>query len=171
MSADPEFENLVELYYRDLYRFGFSLTGSEVDAIDLTQETFYVWANKRHQLRNPTSVKGWLFTTLHREFLKICRHRKRVAHEPIDEGAQNLPHVPADVVNRIDAQTLLKFLGEIDEGYRAPLVLYYLEDLSYKQIGEVLAIPLGTVQSRIARAKIKLLELLTETNPAPPHRK
>ena len=165
MSADPEFENLVELYYRDLYRFGFSLTGSEVDATDLTQETFYVWANKRHQLRNPTSVKGWLFTTLRREFLKICRHRKRVAHEPIDEGAQNLPHVPADVVNRIDAQTLLKFLGEIDEGYRAPLVLYYLEDLSYKQIGEVLAIPLGTVQSRIARAKIKLLELLTEAKP------
>jgi RNA polymerase sigma-70 factor, ECF subfamily len=60
---------------------------------------------------------------------------------------------------------LLNVLGEIDEGYRAPLVLYYLEDLSYKQIGEVLAIPLGTVQSRIARAKIKLLELLTETKP------
>jgi len=165
MSGDPEFENLVELYYRDLYRFGFSLTGSEVDAIDLTQETFYIWANKRHQLRNPTSVKSWLFTTLHREFLKICRRRRRVAHEPIDESAQNLPHISADVVNRIDAQTLLNVLGQIDEGYRVPLVLYYLEDLSYKQIGEVLAIPLGTVQSRIARAKIKLLELLSETKP------
>ena len=168
MSADPEFENLVKLYYRDLYRFGFSLTGSEGDATDLTQETFYIWANKRRQLRNPTSVKSWLFTTLHREFLKICRHRKRVAHEPIDEGAQNLPHVSADVVNRIDAQTLLDALGEIDEGYRAPLVLYYLEDLSYKQIGDVLAIPLGTVQSRIARAKIKLLQLLGETKPCTP---
>jgi len=136
MSADPEFENLVKLYYRDLYRFGFSLTGSEFDATDLTQETFYIWANKRHQLRNPANVKGWLFTTLHREFLKICRHRKR---------------------------TLLNFLGQIDECYRAPLVLYYLEDLSYKQIGNVLAIPLGTVQSRIARAKIKLFQLLSET--------
>src|SRR5438046_8447846 len=165
MSADPEFENLVKLYYRDLYRFGFSLTGSEVDATDLTQETFYIWANKRHQLRNPGNVKGWLFTTLRREFLKICRHRKRVAHEPINEDAQNSPHVSADVVNRINAQTLLNVLGEIDEGYRTPLVLYYLEDLSYKQIGEVLAIPLGTVQSRIARAKIKLFELLTETKP------
>jgi RNA polymerase sigma factor (sigma-70 family) len=167
MSADQEFENLVNLYYRDLYRFGFSLTGSEVDATDLTQETFYIWASKGHQLKNPGNVKGWLFTTLHREFLKICRRRKRVADDPIDEGAQNFPHVSADVVNRIDAQTLLKVLGEIDEGYRAPLVLYYLEDLSYKQIGEVLAIPLGTVQSRIARAKIKLLQLLSETKPRP----
>ena len=69
------------------------------------------------------------------------------------------------MVNRIDAQTLLNVLGQIDEGYRAPLVLYYLEDLSYKQIGDVLAIPLGTVQSRIARAKIKLLQLLSETKP------
>jgi RNA polymerase sigma factor (sigma-70 family) len=165
MSADPEFEKLVKLYYRDLYRFGFSLTGSEADATDLAQETFYIWANKRYQLRNPGNVKGWLFTTLHREFLKICRRRKRVLDEPINERAQNLPLVYADVVNRIDAQTLLNALGQIDEGYRVPLVLYYLEDLSYKQIGNVLAIPLGTVQSRIARAKIKLLQLLSETKP------
>jgi len=163
MSADPEFENLVKLYYRDLYRFGFSLTGSEADATDLAQETFYIWANKRHQLKNPTSVKSWLFTTLHREFLKVCRRRKLVAYEPINEGTQNLPHVSADVVNHIDAKTLLKVLRELDETYRAPLVLYYLEDFSYKKIGDVLTIPLGTVQSRIARAKIKLLQLLNET--------
>ena len=59
MSADLEFENLVQLYYRDLYRFGLSLTGSEADAADLTQETFYIWANKGHQLQKPASVKGW----------------------------------------------------------------------------------------------------------------
>jgi RNA polymerase sigma-70 factor (ECF subfamily) len=132
MSADPEFEELVKLYYRDLYRFGFSLTRSEADACDLTQETFYIWAKKRHQLKNPANVKDWLFTTLHREFLQICRRRERFAHEPISEGAQDLPHVSADVVNRIDAQTMVELLGQIDEDYRAPLVLYYIEDLSYK---------------------------------------
>ena len=79
MSADMEFENLVKLYYRDLYRFGLSLAGSEADAADLTQETFYIWARKGHQLNDRTNVKGWLFTTLHREFLKICRRRKRFA--------------------------------------------------------------------------------------------
>jgi RNA polymerase sigma-70 factor (ECF subfamily) len=165
MSVDPEFENLVKLYYRDLYRFGFNLTGSEADACDLTQETFYIWANKGHQLKNPANVKAWLFTTLHREFLKIRRRQKRFAHEPINEGAQNLPHVSADVVDRIDSQTMLNVLDKIDDAYRAPLVLYYVEDLSYNQIAEVLEIPLGTVQSRIARAKIKLFQLLTETKP------
>ena len=52
MSADVDFEKLVKGYYRDLYRFGFSLTGSEADAADLTQETFYIWASKGHQLNN-----------------------------------------------------------------------------------------------------------------------
>jgi RNA polymerase sigma-70 factor (ECF subfamily) len=163
MSADPEFEKLVELYYRDLYRFGLSLTRSEADACDLTQEVFYIWAKKGHQLKDPTSVKRWLFRTLHREFLQICRRADRFSREPINEAAQDLPHVSAEVVNRMDAQTLLEALDQIDEDYRAPLVLYYIDDLSYKEIGDILEIPLGTVQSRIARAKIKLFQLLTET--------
>jgi RNA polymerase sigma-70 factor (ECF subfamily) len=67
-------------------------------------------------------------------------------------------------MNRIDSQTMLRLLSEIDEDFRGPLVLYYMEDLSYKEIADVLAIPLGTVQSRIARAKIQLLRRLSETN-------
>ena len=165
MSADLEFENLVNLYYRDLYRFGLSLTGSEADAADLTQETFHIWASKGHQLEKAASVKGWLFTTLHREFLKTCRRRNRFSHQSIDERTEDLPSVPADCVARVDSRTLLRILGEIAEDFRAPLVLYYMEDLSYKEIAAVLQVPLGTVQSRIARAKIQLLRRLSETNP------
>lgn len=167
MSPDPEFESLVKIHYRDLYRFGLSLTGSEADACDLAQETFYIWANKRHQLKNSAKIKAWLFTTLHRQFLQTRRHQTRFKDEPVDEASADFPHIPADCVNRIDAQTLLTFLGQLDENYRAPLVLYYLEDLSYNEIAETLAVPLGTVQSRIARAKIKLLQLLNETAAAP----
>jgi len=164
MAVDPEFEKIVKLYYQDLYRFGFSLTRSEADACDLTQQTFYIWANKGHQLKDLGKVKGWLFTTLHREFLQMSRRQERFSDEPINEVAQNLLHVSANVVNRMDAQTMLEVLGQIDEDYRAPLVLYYSEDLSYKEIADVLEIPLGTVQSRIARAKTHLVQRLTETN-------
>jgi RNA polymerase sigma factor (sigma-70 family) len=164
MAADPQFENLVKLYYSDLYRFGLSLTGNETDAADLTQETFYVWANKGHQLQKAASVKSWLFTTLHREFLKTCRRRNRFLSESIDENTEDLPNMPADCAERADSQTLLRVLGEIAEHFRAPLVLYYMEDLSYKEIADILSLPLGTVQSRIARAKIQLLRSLSETN-------
>jgi len=165
MSAGPEFENLVNAYYRDLYRFGLSLTGSEADACDLTQETFYIWAHKGDQLKNPARVKAWLFTTLYREFLKICRRRKRIVDDPIEETVENLAQVPPECVSRIDSQTLMRFLGEMAEDYRAALLLYYMEDLSYKEIAETLAVPLGTVQSRIARAKAQLLRRLTRIQP------
>src|SRR5438105_14742310 len=97
MSADLEFENLVRLYYRDLYRFGLSLTGSEADAVDLTQETFYIWANKGDQLEKAASVKAWLFTTLHRELLKTRRRQNRFSSESIDGRSQELPYVQPDV--------------------------------------------------------------------------
>src|SRR5437763_1539983 len=131
MSADLEFENLVNLYYRDLYRFGLSLTGNEADACDLTQETFYTWPTKGHQLKNPEKVKTWLFTTSHRQFLQICRRRGRFEHKPLDETADDLPDLSIDLVNRIDGRTMLNLLGQVDVTYRAPLILYYLEDLSY----------------------------------------
>jgi RNA polymerase sigma factor (sigma-70 family) len=164
MSADPQFERLVKLHYQDLYRFGFSLTRSEADACDLTQQTFYIWANKGHQLNDPAKAKGWLFTTLHREFLQMSRRQERFSEELVGEVVENLPDVPADVVNRIDAHKMVEVLGQIEEGYRAPLVLYYNDDLSYKEIADVLEIPLGTVQSRIARGKTHLFQLLTETD-------
>jgi DNA-directed RNA polymerase specialized sigma24 family protein len=71
IADDPDFEDLVNRYYRALYQFAFSLTRAEAEAGDLTQQTFYVWAAKGHQLRDAAKVKTWLFTTLYREFLKI----------------------------------------------------------------------------------------------------
>src|SRR5262249_20576070 len=70
MTEAPDFESLVHLHYAALYRFALSLTCNENDASDLTQQTFYIWATKGHQLRDVSKVKAWLFTTLHREFLQ-----------------------------------------------------------------------------------------------------
>ena len=162
MPSDPEFEKLVDLYYRDLYRFAFSLTRKEADAADLTQQTFYIWARKGHQLRVLANVKGWLFTTLHPEFLQTRRRQERISDQPLSEEIINqIPVVSADAINKIDSRAMLDLFDKIDKNYQAPLVLYYLEDLSYKEIAEMLDIPLGTVQSRIARGKMHLHQLLT----------
>ena len=92
MSFNPDFENLVKLYYRDLYRFGLSLTASEADVADLKrQETFYIWANKGHQLKNPAKVKAWLFTTLHRQFSSAGSARAPVASSACWIGVTSAP--------------------------------------------------------------------------------
>ena len=82
MAAEMDFESVVDRYYRPLYQFAFSLTRTEADASDLTQQTFYVWATKGHQLRDEAKVKPWLFTTLHREFLKTQRRQIRLVDLP-----------------------------------------------------------------------------------------
>jgi len=161
MPSPPDFESLVRHYYRDLYYFAFSLAGNEAEASDLVQETFYIWASKGDQLREFTRAKSWLFTTLHREFLQAQRRRGRIQEHDLDEVERELPRVSPESINRIDAATALSFLARIDERYRAPLALYYLEDCSYLEISAMLDVPLGTVQSRIARGKAQMLEMLT----------
>jgi len=161
MSAEPKFEELVNRYYRDLYRFGFSLTRSEADAADLTQQTFYIWANKGHQLREAGNAKRWLLTTLYREFLQQRRRQQRFTEEPLEDAIEQ--EYDVSDISRTDVETMLNCLNFIHENYRAPLVLYYLEDLAYKEIAQVLEIPVGTVQSRIARGKSQLWQLLNGT--------
>ncbi len=161
MPSALDFESLVRRFERDLYRFALSLAGAEAQACDLVQETFYLWAAKGDQLRDPRMVKGWLFTTLHREFLHTLRHRDRYCDEDISTMEEELPAVPPDSLARLDSATAMQCLSLLDERFRGPIALYYLEDYSYLEISAILGIPLGTVQSRIARGKAQLLRMLT----------
>ncbi|HVM60539.1 MAG TPA: RNA polymerase sigma factor [Verrucomicrobiae bacterium] len=161
-SPAPDFEALVEEHYRRLYQFAYNLTHDEADACDLTQQTFLKWANKGHQLRDPSKAKTWLFTTLHREFLQARRRHARFPHHELDAVAGELPSVPPPSADRLDSAAVVDSLAQVSEAFRAPLTLFYLEDYSYKEIAEILAIPVGTVQSRIARGKSQLYRILTQ---------
>lgn len=154
--GEPDFERLVELHYGPLYRFALSLTHTESDAGDLVQETFRVWAEKGHQLQDASKAKTWLFTTLHRLFLETRRRTTRFPHLGLDDVADELPHLEADLVNRLDALRVVELLGRVDAQFQAPVALFYLEDYSYNEIAEILAVPLGTVKSRIARGLAQL---------------
>ena len=85
MNSTDQFEAIVCEHYESLFRFAMSLTRSESGAGDLTQQTFYAWATKGHQLNDILKVKAWLFTTLHREFLKARRKQIRFSHCHLEE--------------------------------------------------------------------------------------
>jgi RNA polymerase sigma-70 factor (ECF subfamily) len=155
-----EFEALVDQHYGPLYRFALSLTRTETDACDLTQETFRVWATKGHQLRDRARAKSLLFTTLHRLFLESRRRPTRFPHLELEEVSEEIPSVEFDVVNRLDARQIVELLGRVDPQYQAPVALFYLEESSYNEIAVILEIPLGTVKSRIARGLAQLKQLL-----------
>ena len=160
MTRETDFESLVSAFYPSLYRFAFSLTRIESDARDLTQETFYIWAVKGHQLHDPEKVKSWLFTTLHREYLG--RRRKMIRFPQIDlvQAEDELPEIPALSLDRLDGALVVDALGQLDETFQGPVALFYLEDYTYPEIAEILGIPLGTVKSRISRGIAQLQRLI-----------
>ena len=163
MDARVDFESLVTRYYRALYQFAFSLTRKEAEAKDLTQQTFYVWARKGHQLRDASKVKTWLFTTLHREFLKKRRREERFSHVELEKAGDDVPAVAPTIISQLDGAAAIQALGRVEELYQAPLALFYMEDHSYKEIAEILDVPIGTVQSRIARGKAQLQKILLDS--------
>ena len=155
--ADAEFIQLVDRFYPALYRFALSLARSEADACDLTQQTFYVWAKKGHALREAAKAKAWLFTTLYREFLKGRRRSERLAAlDTVMESEVEPSNLVPEAISTMDAQEVIEALADVDEVFRAALTLFYLEDLSYGEIAEVLEIPMGTVMSRLSRGKAQL---------------
>jgi RNA polymerase sigma factor (sigma-70 family) len=164
---EPSFEQVVNMYYQSLYRFAFGLTGRENDAWDLTQQTFYRWATKGRQLQDKSKVKSWLFTTLHREFLNSMRRQQRFPHVEIEEAEWALPNVASEADVKLEGTLVVEALSKVPEPYRSPLVLFYLEDHSYREIAQVLGVPDGTVMSRIARGKAMLRQMLADGSPAP----
>jgi len=160
MNSADAFEALVSEHYEPLYRFALSLTRSEADARDLTQQTFYIWATKGHQLRELAKVKTWLYTTMHRTFLAARRRQVRFPHHDLEAVAEELPAVSPVLAYQVDSAQVLSALAKVDERYQAAVALFYLEDCSYKDIAMILCVPLGTVKSRIARGIGQLREIL-----------
>jgi RNA polymerase sigma-70 factor (ECF subfamily) len=166
MAPDPEFEELVARFYRPLYQFAFSLTRTESDAEDLTQQTFYIWAAKGRQLRERSKVRTWLFTCLHHEFLNSRRRQTRFPHDSLNEMELELPSLSPALIHPLDTAQVLQALSEVDPVFQAPLALFYLEDCPYKEIAEILDIPMGTVKSRLARG---IQQLHHRLNDSPVH--
>ncbi len=158
-STNLNFEDIVSAYYQPLYRFGYSLAKNEHEAGDLAQQTFFIYAEKGDGVRDPSKIKSWLFTTLYREFLRRRRKDSRMDHyepEMLEAaGGAVEPHIRRS----LDANLAVEALEEVDEVYRQPLALFYMKDLSYKEIAEVLHVPIGTIMSRLSRGKSQLREI------------
>lgn len=151
-------------HYADLYRCAFRLTGRACDAEDLVQQTFLIAAQKLHQLRRKRKCRAWLMAVLRNEFLRTRRKAGAVALSGLgleaDLIASGSNHSPAADAKQIDSTQLQKALNALTDNYRLILVMHYLEGLSYKQIAAQLEVPLGTVMSRLSRARARLKDQL-----------
>jgi RNA polymerase sigma-70 factor (ECF subfamily) len=151
--------SLVEQHYESLYRYAYRLSGVQADAEDLTQEAFCKAQAQLSTLRDPERAKPWLFSILRNAYL----HRARTDRSHRQISLDAIGDVPADPpleVPEIGPEQLQLALNELPEGFRTPVILFYFEDMSYRDIAEQMDLPIGTVMSRLARAKTHLRDRL-----------
>ncbi|GAA4287798.1 RNA polymerase sigma factor SigE [Georgenia daeguensis] len=169
--SPPSWEQIVVEHSPRVYRLAYRLTGNKADAEDLTQETFVRVFRSLHKYE-PGNFEGWLHRITTNLFLDQARRRTRVRMDPIGEATERLPaahdsgepergfehaHLDLDVQAALDA---------LPPKYRAAVVLCDIEGLSYEEIAATLGIKMGTVRSRIHRARAMLRDQLAHRRPA-----
>ncbi len=160
-TTTPSWEEIVTEHSARVYRLAYRLTGNRQDAEDLTQDTFVRVFRSLHTY-TPGTFEGWLHRITTNLFLDQARRRQRVRFDPMGEDSERFrsdderaaperafeyDHLDHDVQRALD---------ELPPEYRAAVVLCDIEGLSYEEIAVTLGIKLGTVRSRIHRARARL---------------
>ena len=157
-----------------VYNVALRLSGSSFDAEDLTQETFAAAFRKLHQLKDPERARFWLLSIVRNLYLRSREKNQPELLNVPDEASyaaifNNL--VGSDCpeknyFNRATAQSIQTTLNNLPEKYQTPLILFYTEEWSYREISTGLDLPMGTVMSRIARGRDLMKKaLLHEVRP------
>lgn len=164
-SQDKEaYRELVERYQDRLFRYARYLVRDYDRAHDVVQESFVKAFVNLNSFRSDKKFSSWIYRIVHNEAINLIRkHKKEVSLE--DGGEAFL--MPADDNTHADAEAaematfLREKLDDLPFEYREPLILFFLEDLPYEEIGDVLRLPVNTVGTRIRRGKTLLKSLYT----------
>lgn len=159
-------QRLVDEHYAALFRYAYRLSGSGADAEDLTQEAFCKAQVNLAQLREQDRAKAWLFSILRNAYLHRLRADRQQCRVSLD-GVGDVAEPTPEPLPPVDPEQLQRALDELPEAFRTPVILYYFEDFSYRDIAEQMDLPLGTVMSRLARAKAHLRERLLQPPSVP----
>jgi RNA polymerase sigma-70 factor (ECF subfamily) len=149
-------QSLIELIPR-LRRYARALAGERAAADDLVQDTLERAWSKLHLYRRGTDLRAWLFTVMHNVHVNRLR-----AARPADPLEDEMPELAqrATQGDALMVRDLERAVAALPERQRQVLLLVALEDLSYEETARVLEIPIGTVMSRLARAREKVRQLM-----------
>lgn len=177
------FGQLIMVYQDRLFNAVLRLVGDREEARELTQEAFARGLTKLDSFRGDASPYTWLFRIAMNlaisQIRKVHRHRTfslsqsggngNAQHGPDDQAssladrlAAGTPTPAADLEKREEHEQVLAALGRLDAEYRAVLVMRDIEGFDYQQMADVLGLPLGTLKSRLFRARLALRDQLRD---------
>lgn len=166
---DPEFFELLAMpLFDQLYNFAHWLTGDRSDTEDLVQET-YAKALKNFKLfQEGTNLRAWMYRILRNTFLSSRTGLDAKNTDALDDDAEIAATTPTPellLLQLENSQAVIDALATLPSGYREMILLIDVEELSYKDAAQVLNVPIGTVMSRLSRARKLLRQALTAKPP------
>ncbi|MBZ0114380.1 MAG: RNA polymerase sigma factor [Thermoanaerobaculia bacterium] len=161
LGEQQGFDQLVERWHPPLWAYVSSMTGDPAVAEEVLQEGWLRILRGIGRLREPARLQAWLYSIVRRTFMDRLRDRYRLKRfEPIDEEPPGV-EPPADL-DWEERDHLQRSVGELSLADRETLVLFYLRELQLEEVAEILDIPIGTVKSRLHRARRALRKSLTQ---------
>jgi RNA polymerase sigma factor (sigma-70 family) len=158
-----EMAHLIEPVIPSLRRYARTFARDPGAADDLVQGTLERAISRWHRRRSDADVRPWLLTILHNLAVNhLRRAAKRGRELPRDEAGESDVAVPSTMEDALRHDDILTAVGQLPDEQRSVLLLVSIEDMSYAEAGDILDIPIGTVMSRLARARARLLKLLDE---------
>ena len=155
-----------------LWRFALRLAGDPHDAEDLVQRACVRALERRHQLQPGTSTLSWLFSIVHSVWLNEVRARQIRSHGSIQWSGELADTVADPTAESPETYTLhrqiISAVERLPDAQRAVMLLVAVEGLSYREAATALEVPIGTVMSRLARARQTIGESFAARPPAAP---
>jgi RNA polymerase sigma factor (sigma-70 family) len=160
------FEKTVKPFQNDLLNYALHLTHmNREDANDLVQETLLRAFRFFDSYDDQNNTKGWLFTIMHNTFVSDCLKKKRRVETILFDESLHSPETE-EPTDKLLGDEIIAALARLPERYRQPFVMFVQDGYSYEEIARLLSIPIGTVRSRIHRAKGQLRRQLSRS-PSP----
>jgi len=163
MPIKEKFSNWIDEYHRALYRHALWMTGDTELAADVVQETYHLAWLSIKTLKDEARVFPWLLTILRRTTFR--EYKREIQHEKLVADLCSLHQSNGSSSLEYELLDLSRALGMLSTSYRETLLLYALDGFSYQEIAEQMNIPIGTVMSRISRAR-ELIKSSDESVPS-----
>lgn len=159
MSDTESFKEQLLASIPSLRAFARSLAYSADKADDLVQETLVKAWNKQDSFHMGTNIRAWLFTILRNEFYSQMRKRGREISDADGAISENMAVHP-EQGGKIDLQDMKKALDLLPDDQREAVILIGASGMSYEEAAEICGVAVGTIKSRVSRARTRLMELL-----------
>lgn len=143
----------LELHFASLRRYARALVGGRAEADDLVQDCLERAISKSDKFQPGTNLRAWLFRIMHNLYIDRVRSQEARIERCAIEDVERVLSYPADQHTSVEVRNVLEAVDELPPDQRSVLMMVALEGMKYVEVAEILGVPLGTVMSRLTRAR------------------